>query len=277
MLLASSVPHPAPHGPLLGSAGWCLPRSHRQGALLFGSSSPAQRAETLSCSAGALQGGLRRPVPRSPAVSGEAVLLFQLVDAAHHGRRELSPGKQALRRSPAGCSSGAADAAGSSFTLWLGADGCAAQTQQCSPPQRMQSHFSAVSVLFFLRSLFGAVAASVSALPQRSRRLHRQARRLGRQQGCGAQTAHRDGKSHHRRGHHLARRTARLLFWCSCIFRSHSALLCLQRLYSNAASLPPKVASKCRLQSIPVYTQPQLRQCPSVSPCGALRGESFPP
>lgn len=91
-------------------------------------------------------------------------------------------------------------------------------------------------------------------LPQQSRRLHRQTRRLGRQQGCGAKTAHRDGKSHHRRGHHLARRTARLLFGVPVSF-------CLIPL-----ALPPsciltrplaaKSASNAIYTSI-VYTQPQ--------------------
>ena len=117
--------------------------------------------------------------------------------------------------------------------------------------------------IIFLRFLFGAVGRIGLALPQQSRRLHRQTRRLGRQQGCGAKTAHRDGKSHHRRGHHLARRTARLLFWCSCIFLSHSACSA-SKLYSNAASR----RRKCFFYVYSIHPIPSSRQCPSVSHAG---------
>ena len=146
---------------------------------------------------------------------------------------------------------GAADAAGSSFTLWLGADSSALRLRGC------RVIFRSFRIIF-LRLLFGAVGRIGLTLPQQSRRLHRQTRRLGRQQGCGAKTAHRDGKSHHRRGHHLARRTARLLFWCSCIFLSHSACSA-SKLYSNAASR----RRKCFFTFI-VYTQSQ-------SPVNVLR------
>ena len=104
------------------------------------------------------------------------------------------------------------------------------------------------------------------ALPQQSRRLHRQARRLGRQQGCGAKTTHRDGKRHHRRGHHLARRTARLLFWCSCIFLSHSACSA-SKLYSNAASRRQK-CFKFYFYVYSIHPTTSSRQCPSVSRAG---------
>ena len=61
----------------------------------------------------------------------------------------------------------------------------ARQTQQCSPPQRMQSRFSEFPY-YFSSFPFGAVGRIGLTLPQQSRRLHRQTRRLGRQQGCGA-------------------------------------------------------------------------------------------
>ena len=141
----------------------------------------------------------------------------------------------------------------------------ARQTQQCSPPQRMQSRFSEFPY-YFSSFPFGAVGRIGLTLPQQSRRLHRQARRLGRQQGCGAKTAHRDGKRHHRRGHHLARRTARLLFWCSCIFLSHSACAA-SKLYSNAASRRQRFF-KCHLYVYSIHPTPSSRQCPSVSRAG---------
>ncbi len=156
---------------------------------------------------------------------------------------------------------GAADAAGSSFTLWLGADGCAADAAVLSASEDAES-FSEFPY-YFSSFPFGAVGRIGLALPQQSRRLHRQTRRLGRQQGCGAKTAHRDGKSHHRRGHHLARRTARLLFWCSCIFLSHSACSA-SKLYSNAASRRQK-CFKCHLYVYSIHPTPSSRQCPSVS------------
>ena len=155
---------------------------------------------------------------------------------------------------------GAADAAGSSFTLWLGADrgrrSSALRLRGC------RVIFRSFRIIF-LRFLFGAVGRIGLALPQQSRRLHRQTRRLGRQQGCGAKTAHRDGKRHHRRGHHLARRTARLLFWCSCIFLSHSACSA-SKLYSNAASR----RRKCFFYVYSIHPIPSSRQCPSVSHAG---------
>lgn len=120
--------------------------------------------------------------------------------------------------------------------------------------------------IIFLRFLFGAVGRIGLTLPQQSRRLHRQTRRLGRQQGCGAKTTHRDGKRHHRRGHHLARRTARLLFWCSCIVLSHSACAA-SKLYSNAASRRQKYF-KCHLYVYSIHPTPSSRQCPSVSRAG---------
>ena len=157
---------------------------------------------------------------------------------------------------------GAADAAGSSFTLWLGADGCAADAAVLSASEDAESFFG-VSVLFFFVSFLVLWAASVS--PSHSR-ADGSTRRLGRQQGCGAKTAHRDGKRHHRRGHHLARRTARLLFWCSCIFLSHSACSA-SKLYSNAASRRQK-CFKCHLYVYSIHPTPSSRQCPSVSRAG---------
>lgn len=82
---------------------------------------------------------------------------------------------------------GAADAAGSSFTLWLGADGCAADAAVLSASEDAESFFG-VSVLFFFVSFLVLWAASVSPSHSRADWLHRQARRLGRQQGCGAKT-----------------------------------------------------------------------------------------
>ncbi len=96
----------------------------------------------------------------------------------------------------------------------------ARQTQRCSPPQRMQSRFSEFPYYRFFSSFFLVLWGRIGlTLPQQSRRLHRQTRRLGRQQGCGAKTAHRDGKRHHRRGHHLARRTAPSFFGVPVSFR----------------------------------------------------------
>ena len=61
----------------------------------------------------------------------------------------------------------------------------------------------------------------------------------------------------------LARRTARLLFWCSCIFLSHSACSA-SKLYSNAASRRQK-CFKCHLYVYSIHPTPSSRQCPSVS------------
>ena len=61
---------------------------------------------------------------------------------------------------------GADDAAGSSFTLWLGADGCAADAAVLSASEDAESFFG-VSVLFFFVSFLVLWAASVS--PSHSR------------------------------------------------------------------------------------------------------------
>ena len=147
---------------------------------------------------------------------------------------------------------GAADAAGSSFTLWLGADGCAADAAVLSASEDAESFFG-VSVLFFFVSFLVLWAASVS--PSHSR-------------ADGSTVS--DGKRHHRRGHHLARRTARLLFWCSCIVLSHSACSA-SKLYSNAASRRQK-SFKCHFYVYSIHPTPSSRQCPSVSRAGRFVG-----
>ena len=160
---------------------------------------------------------------------------------------------------------GAADAAGSSFTLWLGADGCAADAAVLSASEDAESFFG-VSVLFFFVSFLVLWAASVS--PSHSRADGSTVRPAGwdASRAVVPKPPHRDGKRHHSRGHHLARRTARLLFWCSCIFLSHSACSA-SKLYSNAASRRQK-CFKCHLYVYSIHPTPSSRQCPSVPRAG---------
>lgn len=147
---------------------------------------------------------------------------------------------------------GAADAAGSSFTLWLGADGCAADAAVLSASEDAESFFG-VSVLFFFVS-FWCCGPHRSHPPTAEPTAPPSDPQAGTPAGLWCQTAHRDGKRHHRRGHHLARRTARLLFGVPVSF-------CLIPL-----ALPPsciltrplaaRSASNAIYTSI-VYTQPQ--------------------
>ena len=138
----------------------------------------------------------------------------------------------------------------------------ARQTQQCSPPQRMQSHFSEFPY-YFSSFPFWCCGPHRSHPPTAEPTAPPSDPQAGTPAGLWCQTAHRDGKSHHRRGHHLARRTARLLFWCSCIFLSHSACSA-SKLYSNAASR----RRKCFFYVYSIHPIPSSRQCPSVSRAG---------
>ena len=227
-----------PRVSLPASAGWCLPRSSPAECSALRSSSPARRAETLHPAPPGRSGGLRRPVPRSPAVSGES---RSPVPARRcrpsWGQKELFPGLQALRQSPLRVQpEPPMQRALLSRSGWE--QTAARQTQQCSPPQRMQSRFSEFPYYF-------------SSFPFWC---------------CGPHRSHPPTAEHHRRGHHLARRTARLLFWCSCIFLSHSACSA-SKLYSNAASRRQK-CFKCHLYVYSIHPTPSSRQCPSVSHAG---------
>ena len=204
-------------------------------------------------------------MPRSPAVSGGSRSPVPTRRCRPSwGQKELFPGLQALQQSPLRVQpEPPMQRALLSRSGWE--QTAARQTQQCSPPQRMQSHFSEFPY-YFSSFPFGAVATSVS--PSHSRADGSTVRPAGwdASRAVVPKPPHRDGKSHHRRGHHLARRTARLLFWCSCIFLSHSACSA-SKLYSNAASRRQK-CFKCHLYVYSIHPTPSSRQCPSVSRAG---------
>ena len=96
------------------------------------------------------------------------------------GRRSCFRGCRLCSSLLCGCSR-SRRCSGLFFHALAGRQTAARQTQQCSPPQRMQSRFSG-SPYYFSSFPFGAVGRIGLALPQQSRRLHRQARRLGCQQ-----------------------------------------------------------------------------------------------
>ena len=197
-------------------------------------------------------------MPRSPAVSGgsRSPCSSSSMPPIMGAEGAVSGAAGSAAVSSAGAA-GAADAAGSSFTLWLGADGCAADAAVLSASEDAESFFG-VSVLFFFVSFLVLWAALVS--PSHSRADGSTVRPAGwdASRAVVPKPPTAMARAITAVGHHLARRTARLLFWCSCIFLSHSACSA-SKLYSNAASR----RRKCFFTFI-VYTQSQ-------SPVNVLR------
>lgn len=135
----------------------------------------------------------------------------------------------------------------------------ARQTQQCSPPQRMQSRFSGFPY-YFSSFPFWCCGPHRSRPPTAEPTAPPSGPQAGTPAGLWCQNHPPRWQEPSPPRPPSGRRTARLLFWCSCIVLSHSACAA-SKLYSNAASR----RRKCFFYVYSIHPTPSSRQCPSVS------------